>query len=131
MATTKAKTAKKSGAKKTSAKSKAASSKPKTVKAVEAKTTKKAKVTTVDKVQDEAEKVAEEKVKIVSAKSHPIKEFFARKFDASENILTIFKNINPSINSPRCKSSLIKYISRTATTIANPKYIKPIIFPLI
>ena len=92
MATTKAKTAKKSGAKKTSAKSKAASSKPKTVKAVEAKTTKKAKVTTVDKVQDEAEKVAEEKVKIVSAKSHPIKEFFARKFDASENILTIFKD---------------------------------------
>ena len=57
MATTKAKTAKKSGAKKTSAKSKAASSKPKTVKAVEAKTTKKAKVTTVDKVQDEAEHI--------------------------------------------------------------------------
>ena len=64
MATTKAKTAKKSGAKKTSAKSKAASSKPKTVKAVEAKTTKKAKVTTVDKVEDKAEKVAAEKSKL-------------------------------------------------------------------
>jgi len=92
MATTKAKSAKKSGAKKTSAKSKAATSKPKTVKAVEAKTTKKAKVTTVDKVEDKAEKVAEEKVKIVSEKTHPVKEFFARKFDASENILTIFKD---------------------------------------
>ena len=92
MATTKAKSAKKSGAKKTSTKSKAATSKPKTVKAVEAKTTKKAKVTTVDKVEDKAEKVAAEKVKIMSEKSHPVKEFFARKFDASENILTIFKD---------------------------------------
>ena len=92
MATTKAKTAKKSGAKKTSAKSKAASSKPKTVKAVEAKTTKKAKVTTVDRVEDKAEKVAEEKVKVMSEKAHPVKEFFSRKFDASENILTIFKD---------------------------------------
>lgn len=92
MATTKAKSAKKSGAKKTSAKSKAATSKPKTVKTVEAKTTKKAKVTTVDKVEDKAEKVAEGKVKVMSEKAHPVKEFFARKFDASENILTIFKD---------------------------------------
>ena len=91
MATTKAKTAKKSGAKKTS-KSKAATSKPKTVKAVEAKTTKKAKVTTVDKVQKKADKVAEGKVKIMSEKTHPVKEFFARKGDPSENILTIFKD---------------------------------------
>ena len=91
MATTKAKSAKKSGAKKTS-KSKAATSKPKTVKAVEAKTTKKAKVTMVDRVEDEAEKVADGKVKVVSEKAHPVKEFFARKFDASENILTIFKD---------------------------------------
>ncbi|MCR5572223.1 MAG: aquaporin [Candidatus Saccharibacteria bacterium] len=92
MATTKAKSAKKSGAKKTSAKSKAATSKPKTVKAVEAKTTKKAKVTKVDKVEKKADKVAEEKVKVMSEKTHPVKEFFARKFDASENILTIFKD---------------------------------------
>ena len=92
MATTKAKSAKKSGAKKTSTKSKAATSKPKTVKAVEAKTTKKAKVTTVDKVQKKADKVAEEKVKIMSEKTHPVKEFFARKGDPSENILTIFKD---------------------------------------
>ena len=92
MATTKAKTAKKSGAKKTSAKSKAATSKPKTVKAVEAKTTKKAKVTMVEKVEEKAEKVAEEKVKVMSEKSHPVKEFFARKHDPSENILTIFKD---------------------------------------
>ena len=91
MATTKAKTAKKSGAKKTS-KSKAATSKPKTVKAVEAKTTKKAKVTMVDKVQNKADKVAEGKNKVMSEKTHPVKEFFARKFDASENILTIFKD---------------------------------------
>lgn len=91
MATTKAKTAKKSGAKKTS-KSKAATSKPKTVKAVEAKTTKKAKVTMVDKVQNKADKVAEGKNKVMSEKAHPVKEFFARKFDASENILTIFKD---------------------------------------
>ena len=93
MATTKAKSAKKSTAKKSTKKStKAVVSKPKTVKAVEAKTTKKAKVTMVDKVKDKAEKVAEEKVKIVSEKKHPVKEFFARKFDASENILTIFKD---------------------------------------
>ena len=92
MATTKAKSAKKSGTKKASMKSKAATSKPKTVKTVEAKTTKKAKVTTVDKVEDKAEKVAEDKVKVMSEKAHPVKEFFSRKFDASENILTIFKD---------------------------------------
>jgi len=92
MATTKAKSAKKSGAKKTSVKSKAATSKPKTVKAVEANTTKKAKVTKVEKVENKADKVAEEKVKIMSEKAHPVKEFFARKGDPSENILTIFKD---------------------------------------
>ena len=93
MATTKAKPAKKATAKKSAKKTtKSVASKPKTVKAVEAKTTKKAKVTMVDKVKEKAEEVAEEKVKIVSEKKHPVKEFFARKFDASENILTIFKD---------------------------------------
>ena len=96
MATTKAKPAKKATAKKSAKKtSKPAAAKPKTVKAVEAKTTKKAKVTMVDKVKDKAEKVAEEKVKIITSekeKKHPVKEFFARKFDASENILTIFRD---------------------------------------
>ena len=91
MATTKAKTTKKSGAKKAN-RSKAASTRSKTVKTVEAKTTKKAKVTKVDKVQSKADKVAEDKVKIMSEKTNPVKAFFARKSDPSENILTIFKN---------------------------------------
>ena len=90
MATTKAKSAKKSGAKKTSAKSKAATSKPKTVKTVEAKTTKKAKVTTKAKVKEP--KVKQRKTVVMSEKAHPVKEFFARKGDPSENILTIFKD---------------------------------------
>lgn len=50
------------------------------------------------KAKKKAEKVkADEKketakVITVAAKANPVKEFFARKFDASENILTIFKS---------------------------------------
>ncbi len=64
MATTKASTKKKSSAKKTTSKPKAAA--PKTV-------------------AEKSEKV------ITAAKVSPVKAFFARKYDASENILTIFK----------------------------------------
>ena len=39
---------------------------------------------------DEKKEIA--KVITVAAKANPVKEFFARKFDASENILTIFKS---------------------------------------
>ena len=91
MATSKPKTAKKSAAKKASAKPKSANAKAKTAKSVAAKTTKKEKVTTkADKSAVEAEKTV-----IVSSKvekSHPVKEFFARKGDSKENILTIFKD---------------------------------------
>lgn len=55
-----------------------------------------------DKEAKKAEKIAEKvktdekketaKVITVAAKANPVKEFFARKFDASENILTIFKS---------------------------------------
>lgn len=55
-----------------------------------------------DKKDKKAEKKAEKvktdekketaKVITVAAKANPVKEFFARKFDASENILTIFKS---------------------------------------
>lgn len=55
-----------------------------------------------DKKAEKAEKKAEKvktdekketaKVITVAAKTNPVKEFFARKFDASENILTIFKS---------------------------------------
>lgn len=80
MATPKAKSARKPNtAKKAKTKT---TSKPKTaastVRTVEAKTTKTAKTTN--------------KATIASEKGHPVKEFFARKFDASENILTIFKD---------------------------------------
>ena len=50
------------------------------------------------KVEKKAEKVKTDekketaKVITVAAKANPVKEFFARKFDASENILTIFKS---------------------------------------
>lgn len=79
-------TAKKPAAKKTTAKKTAASKN--TVKAVKAT----AKVTAV-----ETEKVGSEKTKIVSeevktVKKSPVKEFFARKGDPNENILTIFKD---------------------------------------
>ena len=56
----------------------------------------------VEKKAKKAEKKAEKvktdekketaKVITVAAKANPVKEFFARKFDASENILTIFKS---------------------------------------
>lgn len=55
-----------------------------------------------DKEAKKAEKKAEKvktdekketaKIITVAAKANPVKEFFARKFDASENILTIFKS---------------------------------------
>lgn len=84
MATTKAKSTKKPAAKKTTAKKTTASKSKTTVKTVKAT----AKVTTV-----KSEKVGAEKTKIVSEKKcHPVKEFFARKGDPDENILTIFKD---------------------------------------
>ena len=90
MATTKAKSTKKSAAKKSSAKkpvarkttAKKTSASKTTVKTVKAT----AKVTTVKS------EVGAEKTKIVSEKKNPIKEFFARKGDPNENILTIFKD---------------------------------------
>lgn len=87
MATTKAKSTKKPAAKKTAAKKTASKSKT-TVKTAKAT----AKVTEV-----KAEKVGAEKTKIVSekdsaGKKNPVKEFFARKGDPKENILTIFKD---------------------------------------
>ncbi len=91
MATTKAKSTKKSTAKKPAAKKPAAkktAASKSTVKTVKAT----AKVTSV-----ETEKVGSEKTKIVSekattGKTNPVKEFFARKGDPNENILTIFKD---------------------------------------
>jgi glycerol uptake facilitator-like aquaporin len=91
MATTKAKSTKKSSAKKPAAKKTAAkktAASKSTVKTVKAT----AKVTTV-----KTEKVGSEKTKIVSekattGKTNPVKEFFARKGDPNENILTIFKD---------------------------------------
>jgi len=65
MATTKAKTTSKSSAKKPTKSTKSAASKP-------------AKTTRVET--------------ITSKRTNPVKEFFARKYDASENILTIFKS---------------------------------------
>lgn len=50
------------------------------------------------KAEKKAEKVKTDEKKetarviTVAAKANPVKEFFARKFDASENILTIFKS---------------------------------------
>lgn len=88
MATNKPKTAKKSASKKASAKPKNTSAKAKTTaKSVVAETTKKEKV-----AAKETKAAAEEKAVIVSEKAHPVKEFFARKGDANENILTIFKD---------------------------------------
>lgn len=90
MATTKAKSTKRtSTAKKKPAAKKTTSASKKTVKTVKAT----AKVTTSVK----AEKVGSEKTKIVSekattGKTNPVKEFFARKGDPNENILTIFKD---------------------------------------
>ncbi len=92
MATSKAKSAKKSAAKKTvnkSTKAKSTASKAKTtVKTTSAKTTKKPKVVAKEVIAEPVE----EKPKIMSEKTHPVKEFFARKGDPTENILTIFKD---------------------------------------
>ena len=87
MATTKAKSAKKPAAKKPAVK-KPASKATKTVKA---------KVTPKKVTAAKAEKVGTVKTKIVSekattGKTNPVKEFFARKGDPNENILTIFKD---------------------------------------
>lgn len=66
---------------------------PKKVEKKSKKADKKAK-----KAEKKAEKVKTDekketaKVITVAAKANPVKEFFARKFDASENILTIFKS---------------------------------------
>ena len=86
MATSKAKKAKKSNA----AKSKPTTSKPKTTAAkVDKKTTVVAEKTEA-KNKTESKK---EEVKVITAKKpSAVKEFFSRKFDASENILTIFKD---------------------------------------
>ena len=83
MATSKAKKAKKPAAKSKPV------SKPKTT---AAKVDKKA---TVEAAKTEAKKKEskKEEVKVITAKKpSAAKEFFARKFDASENILTIFKD---------------------------------------
>lgn len=66
MATTKAKTTKKSSTKKTEKSAKTSATKAEKTTKVEATTTNK--------------------------KTHPVKEFFARKYDPNENILTIFKS---------------------------------------
>ena len=95
MATTKPKTAKKSAGKKTSAKSRAASVKAKTTaKSVAAKTTKKEKVAAKATVKTPKVEAAAktEKTVVMSEKTNPVKEFFARKGDKNENILTIFKD---------------------------------------
>lgn len=71
--------------------------KPNTAKKAKTKTTSKSKtaasaVRTVEAKTTKIEKTVKESAVISSEKGHPVKEFFARKFDASENILTIFKN---------------------------------------
>ncbi len=82
MATSKAKKAKKPAAKSKPA------SKPKTT---AAKVDKKA--TVVAKTEAKKKESKKEEVKVITAaKPGAAKEFFARKFDASENILTIFKD---------------------------------------
>ncbi len=88
MATSKPKSAKKSAGKKTSVKSKSTGKQAKTTaKSVAAKTTKKEKfIAEADKSE------AVEKTVIVPEKKHPVKEFFSRKGDSKENILTIFKD---------------------------------------
>ncbi len=87
MATTKAKSTKKPAAKKIAAK------KP----APKSKTTAKAAKVAPKAAAVKATKVGAVKTKIVSEKSttgkkNPVKEFFARKGDPNENILTIFKD---------------------------------------
>ena len=82
MATTKAKSTKKPAAKKVAAK------KP----APKSKTTAKAAKVAPKAAAVKATKVGTVKTKIVSEKKNPVKEFFARKGDPNENILTIFKD---------------------------------------
>lgn len=82
MATTKAKSTKKPAAKKVAAK------KP----APKSKTTAKAAKVAPKATAVKATKVGTVKTKIVSEKKNPVKEFFARKGDPNENILTIFKD---------------------------------------
>lgn len=83
MATSKAKKAKKPAAKSKSA------SKPKTT---AAKVDKKATVV-AEKTEAKKKESKKEEVKVITAKKpSAAKEFFARKFDATENILTIFKD---------------------------------------
>ena len=82
MATTKAKSTKKPAAKKVAAK------KP----ALKSKTTAKAAKVAPKAAAVKATKVGAVKTKIVSEKKNPVKEFFARKGDPNENILTIFKD---------------------------------------
>ena len=82
MATTKAKSTKKPAAKKVAAK------KP----APKSKTTAKAAKVAPKAAAVKATKVGAVKTKIVSEKKNPVKEFFARKGDPNENILTIFKD---------------------------------------
>ena len=96
MATTKAKSTKKSPAKKTAAK-KPAAKKVAAKKTVASKSTVKTVKATAKVTAVETEKVGSEKTKIVSdkntaGKKNPVKEFFARKGDPNENILTIFKD---------------------------------------
>lgn len=84
MATSKAKKAKKTS----SAKSKAASKAKATA---TARTAKSAEVV-VDKGAKKKADAKKTDVKVITSKKHSaVREFFARKFDATENILTIFK----------------------------------------
>ncbi len=84
MATSKAKKAKKPAAKSKPA------SKPKTT---AAKVDKKAEVVAEKTAAKKKTESKKEEVKVITApKPSGVKEFFARKFDASENILTIFKD---------------------------------------
>lgn len=64
--------------------------KPKKVEKKAKKADKKAEKKAEKVKTDEKKETA--KVITVAAKANPVKEFFARKFDASENILTIFKS---------------------------------------
>ncbi len=96
MATTKAKTTKKSPAKKPAAK-KSTAKKATAKKTTASKSTVKTVKATAKVTKVETEKVGSEKTRIVSEKAttgkrNPVKEFFARKGDPNENILTIFKD---------------------------------------
>ncbi|MBQ8156961.1 aquaporin [Candidatus Saccharibacteria bacterium] len=85
MATTKAKKAKKPSA----AKSKPSASKSKASSAAKVK---KAELVAAKTTAKKTESKKEEVKVITSKKPNVVREFFSRKFDASENILTIFKS---------------------------------------